>query len=114
MRIYIVGLLDRLTYTQQQTRGACSKCGYSEYSSYPCPSLPPSLTSLSLGGHLTFECRNFLRQNPSQQVHLDVSSTSSEETEGEKAEEEEVERERPSDNRDTSHATKRGNKRTCI
>ena len=39
------------------------------------------------GGHLTFECRNFLRQNPSQEVHLDVSSTSSD------SEEEEVEEE---------------------
>ena len=32
-----------------------------------------------VGGHLTFECRNFLRADPSQEVHLDVSSTSSEE-----------------------------------
>ena len=37
----------------------------------------------SKGGHLTFECRNFVRQNPSQQVHLDISSTSSEEEEEE-------------------------------
>ena len=36
---------------------------------------------MCVGGHLTFECRNFLRQNPSQEVHLDVSSTSSEEEE---------------------------------
>ena len=25
-----VGLLNRLTYTKEDTRGACSKCGYSE------------------------------------------------------------------------------------
>ena len=36
-----------------------------------------------LGGHLTFECRNFLRQNSSQEVHLDISSTSSEDEEEE-------------------------------
>ncbi|CAI7990672.1 Protein SREK1IP1 [Geodia barretti] len=58
---HVQGLLNRLTYVKEQSRGACSKCGYS--------------------GHLTFECRNFLRQNPSQEVHLDVSSTSSEEEE---------------------------------
>ena len=30
---------------------------------------------------MTFECRNFLRQNSSQEVHLDISSTSSEDEE---------------------------------
>ena len=32
-------------------------------------------------GHLTYECRNFIRANPTQDVHLDISSTSSEESE---------------------------------
>ena len=31
-------------------------------------------------GHLTYECRNFLRADPTKDVHLDVSSTSSEES----------------------------------
>lgn len=40
------------------TRPACKKCGYP--------------------GHLTFECRNFLRLDPEKEVLLDISSTSSE------------------------------------
>ena len=36
---------------------------------------------MSIGGHLTFECRNFLRADPNKEVHLDISSTSSEEDE---------------------------------
>merc|ERR1712020_851700 len=40
------------------TRPACKKCGYP--------------------GHLTYECRNFLRLDPEKEVLLDVSSTSSE------------------------------------
>ena len=58
-----------------------------ELSSLPdnCSSLLSLLQCISYsGGHLTFECRNFLRQNPSQEVHLDVSSTSSEEEEEER------------------------------
>lgn len=31
-----------------------------------------------VAGHLTFQCRNFLKVNPAQDVVLDVSSTSSE------------------------------------
>ncbi|KAG8131061.1 hypothetical protein E2320_017582 [Naja naja] len=34
-------------------------------------------------GHLTFECRNFLRVDPKRDIVLDVSSTSSEESEEE-------------------------------
>ena len=34
-------------------------------------------------GHLTFQCRNFLKVNPSQDVVLDVSSTSSESSDDE-------------------------------
>ena len=41
-----------------ETRPACKKCGYP--------------------GHLTYECRNFLRLDPEKEVLLDVSSTSSE------------------------------------
>ena len=40
------------------TRPACKKCGYP--------------------GHLTYECRNFLRLDPEKEVLLDISSTSSE------------------------------------
>merc|ERR1711997_1235988 len=41
-----------------ETRPACKKCGYP--------------------GHLTYECRNFLRLDPEKEVLLDISSTSSE------------------------------------
>uniref|UniRef100_A0A8D2J4T4 Protein SREK1IP1 n=1 Tax=Varanus komodoensis TaxID=61221 RepID=A0A8D2J4T4_VARKO len=44
-------------------RAGCKKCGYP--------------------GHLTFECRNFLRVDPKRDIVLDVSSTSSEDTEEE-------------------------------
>lgn len=40
-------------------RGSCRKCGYS--------------------GHLTFQCRNFVRLQQASEIVLDVSSTSSEE-----------------------------------
>merc|ERR1712083_1220713 len=40
-----------------ETRPACRKCGYP--------------------GHLTYECRNFLRLDPEKEVLLDISSTSS-------------------------------------
>lgn len=39
-------------------RPACKKCGYS--------------------GHLTFQCRNFIKIDPNKEIVLDVSSTSSE------------------------------------
>ncbi|GLD49936.1 protein SREK1IP1 [Lates japonicus] len=42
-------------------RAGCKKCGYP--------------------GHLTFECRNFVRVDPQKDIVLDVSSTSSEESE---------------------------------
>ena len=32
----------------------------------------------SIAGHFTYQCRNFTRVNPSQDIVLDVSSTSSE------------------------------------
>jgi len=44
--------------TSKGDRPACAKCGYS--------------------GHLTFQCRNFIRTNANKEVVLDVSSTSSE------------------------------------
>ncbi|KAM4052860.1 protein SREK1IP1 [Anomaloglossus baeobatrachus] len=44
-------------------RAGCKKCGYP--------------------GHLTFECRNFLRVDPQRDIVLDVSSTSSEDTDEE-------------------------------
>ena len=34
-------------------------------------------------GHLTYECRNFIRVDPTKDVHLDISSTSSEESDKE-------------------------------
>lgn len=34
-----------------------------------------------LAGHLTFECRNFVRVDPQKDIVLDVSSTSTEESE---------------------------------
>lgn len=39
--------------------------------------------STSSAGHLTFECRNFVRVDPRKDIVLDVSSTSSEESEEE-------------------------------
>lgn len=42
-------------------RAGCKKCGYP--------------------GHLTFECRNFVRVDPQKDIVLDVSSTSTEESE---------------------------------
>ncbi|XP_018424833.1 PREDICTED: protein SREK1IP1, partial [Nanorana parkeri] len=47
-------------------RAGCKKCGYP--------------------GHLTFECRNFLRVDPQRDIVLDVSSTSS----GDSDEEDEI------------------------
>ena len=65
-----------------------------------------------LGGHLTFECRNFLRQNPNQEVHLDVSSTSSEEEEEEEEERNEGGRPvHPAADRSTSNTASRDYKR---
>ncbi|XP_047584874.1 protein SREK1IP1 isoform X1 [Lutra lutra] len=51
---------------KDSVRAGCKKCGYP--------------------GHLTFECRNFLRVDPKRDIVLDVSSTSSEESEEEHAE----------------------------
>lgn len=42
---------------KEYARAACKKCGYS--------------------GHLTFQCRNFIKIDPNKEVVLDVSSTSS-------------------------------------
>eukprot|EP01147_Barroeca_monosierra_P004482 gene4482-6726_t len=47
----------RLSGQTQEKIGACKKCGYV--------------------GHLPFQCRNYIPIGPSGQVHLDVSSTSS-------------------------------------
>ncbi|XP_041441026.1 protein SREK1IP1 [Xenopus laevis] len=47
-------------------RAGCKKCGYP--------------------GHLTFECRNFLRVDPQRDIVLDVSSTSTEDSEDENEE----------------------------
>uniref|UniRef100_A0A8C4Q971 Protein SREK1IP1 n=1 Tax=Eptatretus burgeri TaxID=7764 RepID=A0A8C4Q971_EPTBU len=66
---------------KESVRAGCRKCGYP--------------------GHLTYECRNFVRADPSRDLLLDVSSTSSEsdsdvgETEGKlQKEDEKVSRER--------------------
>lgn len=52
-------ILARLVPQGKETaRPACRKCGYS--------------------GHLTYQCRNFIKIDPNKDVVLDVSSTSSE------------------------------------
>uniref|UniRef100_A0A4P6D9L2 Protein SREK1IP1 n=1 Tax=Rhodnius prolixus TaxID=13249 RepID=A0A4P6D9L2_RHOPR len=43
---------------KESVRPACKKCGYS--------------------GHLTYQCRNFIKIDPNKDIVLDVSSTSSE------------------------------------
>jgi hypothetical protein len=43
---------------KESTRAACKKCGYA--------------------GHLTYQCRNFIKVDPNKEIVLDVSSTSSE------------------------------------
>ena len=52
-------IIARLTNQNKSFRAGCKKCGYP--------------------GHLTFECRNFIRVDSSKDVVLDISSTSSEE-----------------------------------
>ncbi|KAG6457824.1 protein SREK1IP1-like [Manduca sexta] len=42
---------------KESSRSACKKCGYA--------------------GHLTFQCRNFIKIDPNKEIVLDVSSTSS-------------------------------------
>ncbi|XP_063987347.1 protein SREK1IP1-like [Diachasmimorpha longicaudata] len=42
---------------KEQVRPACKKCGYA--------------------GHLTYQCRNFIKVDPNKEIVLDVSSTSS-------------------------------------
>ncbi|XP_046973577.1 protein SREK1IP1-like [Vanessa cardui] len=42
---------------KDSSRAACKKCGYA--------------------GHLTFQCRNFIKVDPNKEIVLDVSSTSS-------------------------------------
>ncbi|KAK4877459.1 hypothetical protein RN001_009965 [Aquatica leii] len=43
---------------KESVRPACKKCGYA--------------------GHLTYQCRNFIKVDPNKEILLDVSSTSSE------------------------------------
>lgn len=43
--------------TKETSRSACKKCGYA--------------------GHLTYQCRNFIKVDPDKEIVLDVSSTSS-------------------------------------
>nr|CAD7454159.1 unnamed protein product [Timema tahoe] len=51
-------ILSRLIPQGKETiRPACKKCGYA--------------------GHLTFQCRNFIKVDPNKEIVLDVSSTSS-------------------------------------
>jgi hypothetical protein len=57
-------ILSKLSHvSQEQTRSGCTKCGYP--------------------GHFTYQCRNFVRVNPAQDILLDVSSTSSESSDDE-------------------------------
>lgn len=51
-------LVSRLAPQNRDFRAACKKCGYP--------------------GHLTYQCRNFIKIDPDKDVVLDVSSTSSE------------------------------------
>ncbi|XP_012059242.1 PREDICTED: protein SREK1IP1-like [Atta cephalotes] len=52
------GVLSRLIpQSKEQVRPACKKCGYA--------------------GHLTYQCRNFIKIDPNKEIVLDVSSTSS-------------------------------------
>ncbi|CAG9792623.1 unnamed protein product [Diatraea saccharalis] len=44
-------------FGKETSRSACKKCGYA--------------------GHLTFQCRNFIKVDPNKEIVLDVSSTSS-------------------------------------
>ncbi|KAJ8710120.1 hypothetical protein PYW07_009486 [Mythimna separata] len=44
-------------FGKETSRAACKKCGYA--------------------GHLTFQCRNFIKVDPNKEIVLDVSSTSS-------------------------------------
>lgn len=61
----IKDLIGRLTNQNNESqRTGCKKCGYS--------------------GHLTFQCRNFVRVDPKKDVVVDVSSTSSEEEDSDK------------------------------
>jgi len=56
-------LVAKLTSTGNDgVRAACKKCGYV--------------------GHLTFQCRNFIKADPNQEILLDVSSTSSDSDDG--------------------------------
>ncbi|XP_014283283.1 protein SREK1IP1 [Halyomorpha halys] len=61
-RSQLTGLVDyyaRLVpQGKESIRPACKKCGYS--------------------GHLTYQCRNFIKIDPNKDIVLDVSSTSSE------------------------------------
>ncbi|XP_065205505.1 protein SREK1IP1-like [Planococcus citri] len=54
-------LVNRLIPQNKDPRAACKKCGYP--------------------GHLTYQCRNFIKVDPNKDVVLDVSSTSSEDEE---------------------------------
>lgn len=51
-------LANLIPQTKEQIRPACKKCGYA--------------------GHLTYQCRNFLKVDPNKDIVLDVSSTTSE------------------------------------
>lgn len=50
-------LAKLIPQTKEQVRPACKKCGYA--------------------GHLTYQCRNFIKVDPNKEIVLDVSSTSS-------------------------------------
>lgn len=48
---------NTINSSKDVVRAACKKCGYA--------------------GHLTYQCRNFLKVDPNKEILLDVSSTSS-------------------------------------
>lgn len=70
-------------------RASCGKCGYRKYyllcfyflinksMSLACCSLFCAGLCCCIAGHFTYQCRNFFRVNPSEDIVLDVSSTTS-------------------------------------
>ncbi|KAK3611961.1 hypothetical protein CHS0354_011619 [Potamilus streckersoni] len=64
MQSDVHGLISKFTNkTNDGLKPACKKCGYA--------------------GHLTYQCRNFIKADPNKDIVLDVSSTSSETSEEE-------------------------------
>jgi hypothetical protein len=83
-------IAQRLSGQTQNKLGACKKCGFGTGRTQAGGSRKPGGRKKPVGdtsgfavGHLTFQCRNYIKVDASHDVHLDVSSTSSEEDEAE-------------------------------